>query len=83
MKGMIVKALKGKEKGELFVVVENDENYCWIADGKRLKKKKPKKKSVKHVQKSSTLEFPKDELLINDEKVNASIRNVLKKIKGD
>ncbi len=81
-KGLIVKATKGKEKNQVFVVTECKEGFCFLADGKRLKKNKPKKKSLKHVQKVSTKKFSKDELLIEDEKVNASIRKFLKICKG-
>jgi ribosomal protein L14E/L6E/L27E len=79
-KGMIVKALAGKEKNQVFVVIDVAENYAYIADGKRLKKDKPKKKSVKHIQKVSTKRFPIEELEINDEKVNASIRKFIKNL---
>lgn len=79
-KGIIVKALAGKEKNQVFVVIDVAENYAYIADGKRLKKDKPKKKSVKHIQKVSTKRFPIEELEINDEKVNASIRKFIKNL---
>ncbi len=79
-KGMVVKALAGKEKNQVFVVIDVAENYAYIADGKRLKKDKPKKKSVKHIQKVSTKRFPIEELEINDEKVNASIRKFIKNL---
>lgn len=79
-KGMVVKALAGKEKNQVFVVIDVEENYAYIADGKRLKKDKPKKKSVKHIQKVSTKKFPIEELEINDEKVNASIRKFIKNL---
>lgn len=79
-RGMVVKALAGKEKNQVFVVIDVAENYAYIADGKRLKKDKPKKKSVKHIQKVSTKKFPIEELEINDEKVNASIRKFIKNL---
>ncbi len=79
-KGTIVKATAGKEKNQVFVVVDVTEKFAYLADGKRLKKDKPKKKSVKHIQKVSTKKFPIEELSIRDEKVNASIRNFIKKL---
>lgn len=79
-KGFVVIATAGKEKNQLFVVVDQKENYVFLADGKRLKLKKPKKKSAKHVQKASTKKFPVEDLLIKDEKVNAEIRNFLKNL---
>lgn len=79
-KGCIVKATAGKEKNQVFVVVDVTENFAFLADGKRLKKDKPKKKSVKHIQKVSTKKFPVDLLLVKDEKVNAAIRNLIKNL---
>lgn len=79
-KGEVVKALAGKEKNQVFVIVDIKENFVYLSDGKRLKYQKPKKKSAKHVKKSSTMRFPITELEIKDEKVNASIRNFLKKL---
>lgn len=79
-KGEVVIATAGKEKNQKFVVVDVKENYVFLADGKRLKVNKPKKKSAKHIQKCSTKEFPADELLIRDEKVNCAIRKFLKNL---
>ena len=79
-KGLVVIAKAGKEKNQLFVVVDVIGKYVFLADGKRLKLSKPKKKSVKHVQKASTKKFPIKDLLIKDEKVNAEIRNFLKNL---
>ena len=79
-KGLVVIAKAGKEKNQLFVVVDVIGKYVFLADGKRLKLSKPKKKSVKHVQKASTKKFPIQDLLIKDEKINAEIRNFLKNL---
>ncbi len=79
-KGFVVKAIAGKEKNQVFVVVDVNDKFVFIADGKRLRVNKPKKKSVKHIQKVSTKKFSEDELLVKDEKVNASIRKFLKNL---
>ena len=79
-KGLVVKAIAGKEKNQVFVVVDVKEQFAYLADGDRLKKSKPKKKSAKHIQKVSTKKFPVEELLVKDEKVNASIRKFLKNL---
>ena len=79
-KGIVVKALAGKEKNQVFVVIDVTEKFVYLADGKRLKKDKPKKKSVKHVQIVSTKKFPVGDLNIKNDKVNASIRNFIKNL---
>ena len=76
-KGDVVIATAGKEKNQIFVVIEKDEKYCYLVDGKRLKIVKPKKKSLKHVQRASKTPFPM-ERLSGQEKDNAEIRKFLK-----
>ena len=76
--GDVVTATAGKEKNQIFVVVSLDVRYCYIADGDRLKISKPKKKSLKHVQKALKTGFDQSELQSGQEKVNAAVRKFLK-----
>ncbi|MBQ8893138.1 MAG: KOW domain-containing RNA-binding protein [Clostridia bacterium] len=49
-KGTVVLVTAGKEKGSIFVVVEDfNSRQVWIADGRRRKLANPRKKSVKHL----------------------------------
>ena len=48
--GNVVIATAGKEKGQLLVIVNLDDKYAYLSDGKRLKASKPKKKSFKHIK---------------------------------
>ncbi len=73
----VVIVLKGKEKNQLFIIVKEEGGYFYIADGKRVKKDKPKKKNCKHIQKASKFSFQGD-LSVSDEKINAEIRKFLK-----
>ena len=79
-KGNVVRAIAGKEKGNVFVVLDIDEKFCFLVDGKRLKLSKPKKKSLKHVQKASKIGFETEKLKSGQEKVNAEIRKFLKEV---
>lgn len=76
--GDVVVATAGKEKNKNFVVLSLDAKYCFLVDGNRLKLNKPKKKSLKHVQKASKSRFSESELATGQEKVNAAIRKFLK-----
>ena len=78
IQGDLVVATAGKEKNDIFVVLEVDKKFCYLVDGKRLKIDKPKKKSLKHVQKASKIPFPKEHLEKREEKLNAEIRKFLK-----
>lgn len=76
--GDVVIATAGKEKNQIFIVLQVDSNYCWLVDGKRLKISKPKKKSLKHVQKATKIGFDAEKLKDGQEKHNAEIRKFLK-----
>ncbi len=53
-RGQIVKSLSGRDKGRYFVVLEIQEGFIWLADGKLRKLEHPKRKKPKHVQKTNT-----------------------------
>ena len=76
--GDVVVAIAGKEKNQIFVVLSCDEKFCFLVDGDRLKISKPKKKSLKHVQKASKTGFDENLLKTGQENVNAAIRKFLK-----
>ena len=78
LQGDVVVAIAGKEKNQIFVVKEVDSNYCYLIDGDRLKLTKPKKKSLKHVQKASKIGFDVEKLKTEQDNVNAAIRKFLK-----
>ena len=54
-KSDIVLSLSGRDKGKYFFVVETAGDYALIADGKRRKLERPKRKKQKHLQRSTAL----------------------------
>ena len=70
----VVECLKGKEKGQLFAVVDQQENRLMLADGKARRLEHPKCKNKKHVTDTGvTL----DESCIQ---TNRSLRKALKAV---
>ena len=59
-KGSVVKADAGRDCGGYFAVVEMQDGYCFIADGKSRKLLFPKRKKIKH------LSFTKSVIPLND-----------------
>ncbi len=49
-KGQVVFSKSGRDKSLPFIVVDFDENYVYLADGKLRLLEKPKKKKKMHVQ---------------------------------
>ena len=51
LNGKVVRALAGKDKGALFLVVgQTDDGRLLLANGKSRRVERPKKKKIKHVQ---------------------------------
>ncbi len=48
--GMLARSKAGHDKGCVYVILQTDETYVYLADGFRRKLANPKKKKKKHVQ---------------------------------
>lgn len=81
--GSIVEVLAGREKGELFVVIQNiDNDNVYLSNGNNRKIDKPKKKKVKHLR---LLDFSENLAKRINEKENvldSDIRKILKLYKN-
>ena len=70
-KGLVVRALAGRDLGNIFVVLSVDGGYALIADGKRRKLASPKRKNLRHLQRT-------DQFVELDGVTDKKLRNVLK-----
>ena len=77
--GDLVISLCGHDKGELFIVLEADEVYVTVCDGKRRKAEKNKKKKNKHVMPTGQ----RTDLIKNAESfaVDAVVRREIKRLR--
>lgn len=50
MTGKLAWSRSGHDKGHLYVIVGEEDEYVFLADGILKKKEKPKKKNKKHIQ---------------------------------
>ena len=74
---MIV-SLAGRDKGQLFFVVDTDEQYVYLADGKGRRLESPKRKKRRHVRKLPLYPSRVAEKLRNGDKVlNSELRREL------
>ena len=71
LKGSVVRAETGRDGGKFFAVVDVNEKYCLIADGKSRKLAAPKRKNIKHIRITDSMIDLND---ITDKK----LRNMLK-----
>ncbi len=70
IKGSVVRAKAGRDKGSYFVVLNLEENFAFIADGKTRKLENPKKKNLKHLEKTK---FILSEKLETNRKIKKSL----------
>ena len=77
-KSDIVISLAGRDKRKLFYVMDIEENFVLIADGKGRKLENPKRKKLKHVRRVSRTETRVAVKILNGDKVlNSELRRDL------
>lgn len=77
--GDIVISTAGRERDNCFLVVDVQDNFALISDGKSRKIDKPKKKKIKHLSSVIGHSDYAAEMLIKSKKVsNREIRKLLK-----
>lgn len=78
-KGQIVKSMAGRDKGQFFIVMDIEEDYLLLVDGKNRRIENPKKKKMKHIQiTSQVVQEMADKLNTGDKVTNAEFRSCLK-----
>ena len=77
-KSDIIVSLAGRDKGKYFYVMDVEENYVLIADGKGRKLENPKRKKLKHVRRVSRTETRvADKIRRGDKVLNSELRRDL------
>ena len=77
-KSDIVESLNGRDRGKKFFVIEIEDDFVHIADGKGRKLENPKRKKQKHVRFAGRSDSPAAQKLRDGEKVqNSEIRRAL------
>ena len=80
--GSIVISKAGRDCGEWFVVLAAENGYAFLADGRKRKVDKPKKKKIKHIQMTNSVsELIRDRLQGGGQVENFEIRNALSEFK--
>ena len=79
----IVYALAGRDKGDCFIVVSEEENFLYLSNGKSRKVGNPKKKKIKHVSfTGETDEFVLARLTTTGKLTNKEVRYALSNFLG-
>ena len=82
-RGQIMRSLAGHDKGDFQMVLKTDGAFAYVADGKLRKAETPKKKKLKHLQKSGKIAVELKEKLDRGECVeNFEVRKALAELVG-
>jgi len=77
-KADVVIPLNGRDEGKRFIVIDTEDEFALLADGKGRRVEKPKRKKDKHIKTEDKLDGPIAEKLIGGERVtNNEIRRAL------
>ena len=77
-KSSLVVSKAGRDQGQLFYVIDANEQYVYLADGKSRRLEKPKRKKRKHIEQIPRTESRIAEKIRNGEKVlNSELRKEL------
>lgn len=80
--GSVVISKAGRDKGNWFIVLSAENGYVFLADGSSRKVDKPKKKKIKHIQKTNSVSGLVQKRLQNGGQVeNFEIRRALSEFK--
>ena len=77
-KSSLIVSKAGRDQGQLFYVIDADEQYVYLADGKSRRLEKPKRKKRKHIEQIPRTESRIAEKIRNGDKVlNSELRREL------
>ena len=80
----IVKATAGRDKGKLFFVLDAEEDFLLLADGKTRRLERPKRKKRKHVAFQARFDCRTAEKIQSGEKLtNSELRRTLAQLGGE
>ena len=85
--GEFAKSKAGHDKEEIFIIINKEEEYVYLVDGKSRILDKPKKKKIKHIQVINHIDEElqrklETNLILRDEDIKRAIKSYNQKIGG-
>ena len=85
--GEFAKSKAGHDKEEIFIIINKEEEYVYLVDGKSRIFDKPKKKKIKHIQVINQIDEElqrklETNLILRDEDIKRAIKSYKQKIGG-
>mgnify|MGYP002530181303 CR=1 FL=1 len=76
--GTIIKSIAGHDQNNFFVILNVENEYVYLVDGKTRTLNKPKKKKLKHIQVVGKVSETFVELLNNNRLLDSHIRTIIR-----
>lgn len=80
--GLFAISKAGHDKNEIYVIVREEEEYVYVADGRLKTIEKPKKKNKKHIQiiKKEAIDLIRNEVQVKNDRItnNEEIKRAIK-----
>lgn len=85
--GEFAKSKAGHDKEKIFIIINKEEEYVYLVDGKSRILDKPKKKKIKHIQVINQIDEElqrklETNLILRDEDIKRAIKSYKQKIGG-
>jgi ribosomal protein L14E/L6E/L27E len=85
--GEFAKSKAGHDKEEIFIIINKEEEYVYLVDGKSRILDRPKKKKIKHIQVINQIDEElqrklETNLILRDEDIKRAIKGYKQKIGG-
>ena len=85
--GEFAKSKAGHDKEEIFIIINKEEEYVYLVDGKSRILDKPKKKKIKHIQVINQIDEElqrklETNLILRDEDIKRAKKSYKQKIGG-
>ena len=76
--GQLVCSKAGHDKGKIYVIVNIENEYLYLADGEIRKKDNPKKKKIKHIQPTKYIDEDICKKIAGNNVTDEEIKRVIK-----
>ncbi len=76
--GMLATSMAGHDKDSVYVIIREDGEYIYVADGKSRTVERPKRKNRKHVQLIKKKRMPKPDNDFDDLQIKRVIKEYLR-----
>ena len=76
--GMLATSKAGHDRNSVYVIIQEDDEYIYVADGQGRTVERPKRKNKKHIQIIKKVKLPESDSGFDDLEIKMIIKSYLK-----